>query len=238
MVSAPSARRSRSARQRATDWLYAHVLPALLAWGLKALCGTIRWSVEGLEHLTPYWSGGKPVIVACWHGRLIMLPWAWQRHGGGEVYVLMGLNRNGELITRVVSRFRMQAIRGGSRSGGADARAQMAEVVTRSPHSTLALTPDGPHGPPLVSKMGLAQVSRSSDLPVVWASASASRALRMWTWDGFLLPLPFCRVTVRFSPPTLPATHAGASLEGYRDVLDEVGRAELARLDAELRPGR
>jgi lysophospholipid acyltransferase (LPLAT)-like uncharacterized protein len=224
----------RSARQRATDWVFAAVFAPLGAAALRLGCLTWRWNVTGLENVAPFWSQGRPVIVCCWHGRLLMLPFAWQRHGGGDVYVLMGRNRNGELITRVVSRFNMKAIRGGSRSGGAEARAEMAALVSRSPSTTLALTPDGPHGPPLVSKLGSAQLSRQSSLPVVWASAGASAAFRLPTWDRFVLPLPFARVTVHFSTPTWPEAHSGLSLEQYRDALDELGRAELAKVDGAL----
>jgi lysophospholipid acyltransferase (LPLAT)-like uncharacterized protein len=208
------------------------VLSGVLAVCLRLLCATIRWKVEGLEHLKPFWGAGAPVIVACWHGRLVMIPFAWLRHGGGRIYVLMGLNRNGELITRIVSRFNMKAIRGGSRSGGKEARDEMAKAVAQDPATTLALTPDGPHGPALVSKMGMAHLSRAASLPVIWVSAAAAWSVRLGTWDRMQLPLPFSRVTVRFSAPMFPATWAASSLDEYREALDRAGRDELARLDA------
>ncbi|MFO0583298.1 MAG: DUF374 domain-containing protein [Anaeromyxobacter sp.] len=236
---APAARAARrSARKRATDWVFARVLAPLLGGLLRLLCATIRWQVEGLEHLAPFWGAGRPLIVACWHGRLVMIPEAWRRHGRGDVFVLMGLNRNGELITRIVERFRMKAIRGGSRDGGRDARAQMEEVVRANPATTLALTPDGPHGPALASKMGVAHVSRSASLPVIWVSAAASRAGRLPTWDRMVVPLPFSRVVVRFSAPLFPEGWANRPLEEYRDGLDHAGRAELERVDAAFLPAR
>lgn len=226
---------ARSARQRATDWVYANVFASAGALFLKLLCATWRWDVSGLENMVPFWREGRPVIVCCWHGRLIMLPWAWMKNGGGDVYVLMGKNRNGELITRVVSRFNMKAIRGGSRSGGKEARDEMARLVKTAPGTTLALTPDGPHGPPFVSKPGTAQVSRDCSLPVVWASAAASFAVHVPTWDSFTLPLPFSRVKVHFSTPMFPEPMKDAPLEQYRDALDAFGRAELAAVDVAVR---
>lgn len=221
----------RSLRKRATDWLFARVLAPMLGSFLRLVCASIRWRVEGLEHLDPFWRGGRPVIVACWHGRLVMIPEVWRVHGKGEAFVLMGLNRNGELITRIVERFRMRAIRGGSRDGGKQAREQMEHEVRSNPATTLALTPDGPHGPALVSKMGMAKVSRSCSLPVVWVSAAASRAARLGTWDRMVVPWPWSRVVVRFSAPVFPASWADRSLEEYRDAIDAVGRAELAQVD-------
>lgn len=226
---------SRSTRQRVTDWVFASVFAPVGAALLRWACATWRWDVSGLEHVAPFWSGGRPVIICCWHGRLLMLPFTWLRHGGGDIYVLMGKNRNGELITRIVSRFNMRAIRGSSRSGGKEARDEMAALVKSRPASTIALTPDGPHGPVFVSKLGAAQLSRQASIPVVWASAAASAVWRLPTWDRFQLPFPFARVKVRFSVPTFPEAHEARSLEGYRDALDVLGRAQLAELDAAMR---
>ncbi len=226
---------SRSARQRATDWVFAHVFAPFGAALLRLACATWRWDVSGLEHVAPFWSGGKPVIICCWHGRLLMLPFTWFRHGGGDIYVLMGRNRNGELITRIVSRFNMKAIRGSSRSGGKEARDEMSALVKSSPATTIALTPDGPHGPVFVSKLGAAQLSRQASIPVVWASAAASAVWRLPTWDRFQLPLPFARVKVRFSEAMFPEAHSASSLEAYRDALDTFGREQLEALDASLR---
>lgn len=184
--------------------------------------------------MRPFWDEGRPVCVGCWHGRLLLIPYAWQKLGRGETWVLMGSNRNGELITRIVATFNMKAIRGGSRKGGEEARRQMAKVVDESPATTLSLTPDGPHGPRYISKMGMAHVSRSLNIPVVWVSATARWALRFRTWDRFLFPLPFSRVIVEFSAPTFPEAHAQLTLEEYRNELDRKGRALLRALDEEI----
>lgn len=235
--SAPLMAAKRSFRKRATDKLFSHLLAPLFGAVLRLLCATVRWKVEGLEHLAPFWGGARPVIVSCWHGRLVMIPWVWLKHGQGQVFVLMGLNRNGELITRIVDVFfRMKAIRGGSRDGGKAAREQMLREVEANPATTLALTPDGPHGPALVSKMGMAHVSRAASLPIVWVAATASRALRLPTWDRMQVPWFFSKVTVRFSAPLFPAAFDQAPLETYRDAVDQVGREHLAALDRDCSP--
>lgn len=231
---APARPRRRKLHQRIFDWLFTHVFPALFAAFLKTLFATQRWEIRGREHLRPFWDDGSPVIVGCWHGRLLMIPRAWQRVGRGDVHVLMGRNRNGELITRIVSRFNMGAIRGGSSAGGEEARSRMMDVVRQSPRSTLAMTPDGPRGPRYESKMGMAHLSRTLQIPVVWVAASARRSLRIPTWDRFLLPLPFSRVVVDFSAPLHPDAHAGLDLDAWRRELDRFGRRHLLRLDEEL----
>lgn len=226
-------RRRRKPWQPVIDWLYTYPLPGLFAFLLRLVYATLRWEVRGREHLAPYWDAGRPVIVGCWHGRLLLIPPVWNRLGRGNVYVLMGRNRNGELITRIVSRFRMKAIRGGSSSGGEAARQRMLEVVRQDPATTLALTPDGPRGPRYVSHLGMAQVSRQLDIPVVWVSATARWCYRVPTWDRFLAPLPFSRVVVEFMAPIHPGDHAELDLPAWRDHLDAAGRRQLLRIDRE-----
>src|SRR5216683_1277809 len=56
---------------------------------LRALCWTIhlyirlvyatgKWEVEGAEIPRRILAQGKPFILAFWHGRLLMMPMAWQ----------------------------------------------------------------------------------------------------------------------------------------------------------------
>ena len=92
------------------------LLPPVLVLILRLLYRTMRWEVRGQDNLTPYWDEGKPVIMAFWHGRLILMPGLWEKKG--NAHVLIGHHRNGELITRVIAAFGIGAIRGGSRSGG------------------------------------------------------------------------------------------------------------------------
>jgi lysophospholipid acyltransferase (LPLAT)-like uncharacterized protein len=81
--------------------------------------------------------------------------------------------------------------------------------------------------------MGMAQLSRTLSIPVIWVTASARWNLRAPLWDKFMLPLPFSRVVVWFSPPILPADYAHLTLEEYHDAIDQKGRDYLESLDTE-----
>lgn len=68
-----------------------------------------------------------------------------------------------------------------------------------------------------------AQRSDSFILPVV---VSASRAWRLRSWDRFMIPKPFARVTVAYGPPTkVMATNP-------RAAADEAPRFERLMRDA------
>ena len=107
----------------------------------------------------------------------------------------------------------------------------MMEVYFEGGGQTLAFTPDGSHGPRYVSKMGMAQLSRKLNLPVIWISAGARPAFRIPVWDRFLFPLPFSRAVVYWGEPIDPEKHAHLSLPEYRDLLDDHGRAAMLAVD-------
>ena len=63
--------------------------------------------------------------------------------------------------------------------------------------ASLIVTPDGPFGPYRVAKPGALILARASGLPVQPWAMSLRPAIRLrGRWDGQLLPIPFCRITV------------------------------------------
>ncbi len=221
--------RLKRAYQRLFDWVIAGLLPPVFIGVLKLLYRTLRWEIEGRENVTPFWDGGRPVIMAFWHGRLLFMPGLWEKKG--KAHVLIGRHRNGELIARVIGGFGLGSVRGSSNAGGPQARQAMMERFYEGGGQTLGFTPDGPHGPRYVSKLGMAALSRKLNLPVIWISASASRSVTVPVWDRFLIPLPFSRACVHWSPPVDPAAWAHLELEGWREVLDHHGRTYQLRTD-------
>jgi lysophospholipid acyltransferase (LPLAT)-like uncharacterized protein len=66
----------------------------------------------------------------------------------------------------------------------------------------LGLTPDGPRGPPGVLKPGALAVAQITGLPIIPIGVGASHGWRLRSWDGFLIPKPFSKVSVEYLPPT------------------------------------
>ena len=218
--------------QRFFDWLFAHIAPPVFVFVLRALYATMRWEIVGRENLAPFWDEGRPFIMAFWHGRLLLMPHLWERKG--NAHVLIGFHRNGELIARMIAPFGIGAVRGWHRAGGKEALQKLAEAYFEGGGQTLGFTPDGPHGPRYVSKMGMAQLSRKFNIPILWASTSANPCLRLPVWDRFLIPLPFSKAYVHWAPAVDPADYAHLDLEGYRDAIDELGRKYLVAADQHL----
>jgi lysophospholipid acyltransferase (LPLAT)-like uncharacterized protein len=87
-------------------------------------------------------------------------------------------------------------------SGGEEGRRAAAALteLLREGWST-AITPDGPAGPPHKLRKGVLHMSRDSGIPVVPVRLHAKPFLRLPTWDGKRMPLPFCAITVSYGTP-------------------------------------
>ncbi|TFH21254.1 MAG: DUF374 domain-containing protein, partial [Myxococcales bacterium] len=92
------------------------VLIWMLLWCLRL---STRFRSEGVELLERYWREERPVVLAFWHGRAIMLPFLYRRRvaGGVRVWIMNSEHRDGEIITRALARFGILSTRGSSSRG-------------------------------------------------------------------------------------------------------------------------
>ena len=78
----------------------------------------------------------------------------------------------------------------------------------------VAITPDGPRGPSETFAPGALVAAQRSDSFILPVAASADRAWRLRSWDRFVIPKPFARVTIAYAAPTkVMATDARAAAE-------------------------
>ncbi len=183
---------------------------------------TSRWTIEGQAHVEEALKDGKGVILAFWHGRLLMTA-AVRRHTDSRVFMLISAHRDGEIIANGVSRFGVEFIRGsaanpkkpGKNKSGASAIAQM--VTALEQNAIVGFTPDGPRGPGENLKPGVIRLAQMSGAPIIPAAYSVSRGIRLSTWDRFLLAAPFSKgYYVAGAPITVPTEASGEALEHIR----------------------
>ncbi len=136
-----------------------------------------------------------PVIYAIWHGQLLPALWS---HRGQEISVLISEHRDGEIIARVAHFLGFRTVRGSTTRGAT--RALIGMVRELDAGYSLAITPDGPKGPHRTFAAGTLLVAQRAGRPILPVGIHASRAWRMKSWDRFVLPKPFARVTVNYEP--------------------------------------
>lgn len=163
---------------------------------LRGIAATWRFRVRGGEHLAALRDAGTPFIFSLWHGQLLPLIW---HHRDERVAILVSEHRDGELIARIAQSIGYQLIRGSTTRGGG--RALLALVRALETGTEVAVTPDGPRGPAFKFAPGALVAAHRTGAPLLPIAAHADRAWRLGSWDGFVIPKPFARVTVAYGPP-------------------------------------
>ena len=170
---------------------------------------------------------GERVILAFWHNRQIgLLKVASVLQ---PVSVLVSQHGDGEIITRIMARFGVGAVRGSSTRGGTGALRQM---IAATRDTNIAITPDGPVGPRYEIKEGVVSLAALSGVPVFWVSWSSNRVWVFKSWDRFMLPKPFARLRFHATGPlSFEKSMKREELEGARIDLQSRMRRQTSALD-------
>ncbi len=161
----------------------------LAAFLVKAIHKTIRWEKIGLENFEPFWKEDKPVLVAVWHSRLLMMPPIWNHKK--PLHVVISKHRDGQLISETASHFGIETIEGSTTRGGASALRKITETINKG--YSVGITPDGPKGPRMRDNSKLIHLAQKLDIPIIPVTHSANPAKIFKSWDRFLLAMPFSK---------------------------------------------
>jgi lysophospholipid acyltransferase (LPLAT)-like uncharacterized protein len=174
-----------------------------IAWGarlgvviLRTLAST--WRVQFLNPRTVSdvrESGGR-VIYVLWHGSLLPLLWS---HRDRDIAVIISEHSDGEIIARIAKALGFRTVRGSTSRGAA--RALLGACREIEGGHDLAVTVDGPRGPARTVAPGAPAIAQRTGAAMVPVDASASRAWRLRSWDRFMIPKPFARVTIAYDEP-------------------------------------
>ena len=178
---------------------------------------TNRWSVEGAEWPRRLRAEGKPFILAFWHGRLLMIPMAWQRLA--PMHMLISAHRDGRIIADAVTYFGVESIAGSTSRGGSAALRTMLKRLKAG--DCVGITPDGPRGPAMIASTGIVNLARLARVPIVPITYATSRRRVLATWDRFHLALPFGRGVYLWGEPIeIAADLDDAGLERARRLVE------------------
>jgi len=191
---------------------------------------TGRWQVIGGETSRGFWERGEPFILAFWHGRLLMMPYSWSP--AHPIHMLISAHRDGQIISRTVAHFGIDTIVGSTKRGGTGALRAMIGAVANG--ECIGITPDGPRGPRMRASMGVANVARLTQVPVLPVTYGTSPRRLLSSWDRFVVAYPFGRGVILWGDPITIARDADEDEveRGRQRIEDELNRitAEADRL--------
>jgi lysophospholipid acyltransferase (LPLAT)-like uncharacterized protein len=186
---------------------------------LRLWARTIRWqSRYDFER-----DRGK--IYALWHGYALALAFFGLDRG---IVVLVSRFRDGDIADGLLKRFGFETVRGSAEEGreekgGRSALLKLMELLKEG--KNIAITVDGPKGPPFRAKDGVVFLAQKTGAVLIPACVRFEKSFRLNTWDRLVIPYPFTKAQllvgkeIRVSPEDI--------LEEKRRELEK----ELLRLE-------
>jgi lysophospholipid acyltransferase (LPLAT)-like uncharacterized protein len=209
-----------------TDWRASRLkrleAAAIAALGrpLVALLGrTLRWRVEGLEHLEAVEASGRRPVLAFWHGRILPATYYFRQRG---IVVITSEHFDGEWIARIIEGFGYGTARGSSTRGGRKALRALVRAVRAG--RPAGFTVEGPRGPARRAQPGAVWLAGATGHPLVPFHIEAARHWTLPSWDRAQIPKPF----------SLVALVVGAPIEVPRDADRDTLEAKRLDLEAAL----
>lgn len=191
---------------------------------IRALASTWRYRVINGEPLRALRARGVPVVLALWHGQMLVPLW---HHRGQGIAILISEHRDGEIIAQIAHSLGLRTVRGSTSRGGGRALVGLTRELTTG--HDIAVTPDGPRGPAESFAAGTVVAAQRAGAPIVAIGVHAPRAWRLRSWDRFLIPKPFSRVHIAYSDPTYVEAQGPREAAAMTDRFQQLMRDTVAR---------
>ena len=196
-----------------TIWLTYHLIR------LYSLSFRLRVENEGpwIDHIQ---AGGR-VLLCTWHQHFFSFIRYFRNYRKFGPSLMISQSSDGEIIAGVANLSGWHTVRGSSSRNGTPA---LREMIQRLKNTGLAAhILDGPRGPAGIVKRGAIYLAIGADAAIVPLTAVAENAWYFKSWDRFMLPKPFSKVTIRYGDLIpLPKSDTDDEIERLRIRLQDI----------------
>ncbi len=177
-------------------------------------------------------ASNKALVLVFWHGRMLLVPhiicYFYKRYG----IAVVSTHRDGEYVKKFLEAYKHKTIRGSSNKGGLIAIKKVIKALNEN--NIIAITPDGPTGPRFMVNGNVISIAKMTNTPIISISYSTTKAKVFRTWDRFLLPLPFGRLTIKISSPMM-VEDLGLDIKSATNALTNFMQEQTNSVDEEVR---
>ena len=116
-----------------------------------------------------------------------------------DLTALISSSDDGQAIYDVFTKFGYKAVRGSTSRGGIPALKKLIKLLEQK--TSVAITPDGPLGPPEKIQSGVVLLAKYSGVPIIPWHYEADWEWRLKSWDRHKIPKPFTTVVESYGDP-------------------------------------
>jgi lysophospholipid acyltransferase (LPLAT)-like uncharacterized protein len=170
--------------------VFVAIAGSLIHLVLRILWWSARYEFIDGDVLLARFAAHEPVILSFWHGRLVMMPFAYSGRGA---CIMNSRHRDGAIVSRAIERLGIEVVHGSSTRGWVGGLKGLLAAHGRG--RDLVVVPDGPKGPRCRAKSGVVQLARVTGVPIFPVAFSATRYTYLHkSWDRMLIPKPFTKL--------------------------------------------
>jgi lysophospholipid acyltransferase (LPLAT)-like uncharacterized protein len=193
----------------------------IIYWIISSYCATFRLKIVNDESWQKYIDEGGRVLLCGWHQQIFPAIRYGKRYRRFQPTFMASKSLDGEIITGVVRQMGWNPVRGSSSRDGGFALKEMTDRLKKYGLAILFL--DGPRGPAGIVKPGVIKLAQASDAVIVPGYVQVDKAWYFNSWDKFMIPKPFSRVTFIYCDMIkLPSIETDADFENQRLMLEKL----------------
>jgi lysophospholipid acyltransferase (LPLAT)-like uncharacterized protein len=204
-------------RNLATTKLFGDILYRIV----RIYCASFRLKIVNEESWLQYLDKGGVVLICAWHQQFFSVIRYFKKYAKYHPSLMISKSLDGEIIAGVAQRTGWQTVRGSSSRDGGIALKEMTAILKK--YGLAGHILDGPRGPAGIVKPGIISLAHSAEAVVVPTFIRAEKAWYFNSWDRFMVPKPFSRVTINFGEMIqLPKLQEEADFENQRLMLEKI----------------
>jgi lysophospholipid acyltransferase (LPLAT)-like uncharacterized protein len=193
----------------------------LLYWILRFYSATFRLTVVNEKQWLNDLAQGRRVLLCVWHQQFFSVIRHFKKYEKYHPSLMISQSLDGEIIANIAKRSGWYAVRGSSSRDGGIALREMAARLKQ--YGLAGHVLDGPRGPAGVVKPGIISLAQATDAVIVPVFIEAEKAWYFNSWDRFMVPKPFSRVSMNFGEMVeLPPLQLETDFENQRRMLDSI----------------
>lgn len=165
----------------------------LLKWLLFLYTRTWRVTYVGRQATEEYLKTSGTLFLL-WHDSLLIIPrlaWVAQYQ---PVDFLISNSRDGDVASELACCYKNVSVVRVKHLARSNALRECCHLLSQK-HSVV-ITPDGPRGPRHEMKPGALFAAKKSNVRPIMITYTASRFFTLSSWDRFMIPLPFAKITI------------------------------------------
>lgn len=176
--------------------IYTRPFIVFIYYFIQVYSMTLRLRIVNEEKWQNLLKSGRPVLLCAWHQQLFSAIRYFRTYSKFNPGLMISQSKDGDLIAGVANKTGWYTPRGSSTRGGKNAMDAMIKHLKEYGFGAHLL--DGPTGPVGKVKAGIIKMAQETDAFVVPFYITVQKAWLFNSWDRFVLPKPFSKVTLTF----------------------------------------